>query len=63
MSRVLIINTGGTIGMKPTPEGLAPHPHLIEEIAQKMPMLHDKECVFEHTCGELKNSLFSCTHT
>jgi L-asparaginase/Glu-tRNA(Gln) amidotransferase subunit D len=43
ISRVLIINTGGTIGMKPTPDGLAPYPHLIEEIARTMPMLHDKQ--------------------
>jgi hypothetical protein len=41
MRRVLIIYTGGTIGMKPTPDGLRPMPQYLGNQLSKMPQFHD----------------------
>ena len=38
---VLIIYTGGTIGMKPTPRGYSPAPGYLQELIETMPMFHD----------------------
>ncbi|XP_061468268.1 60 kDa lysophospholipase-like isoform X2 [Rhineura floridana] len=39
--RVLVINTGGTIGMVPQSEGLAPEANKLAGALKKMPVLHD----------------------
>lgn len=38
---VLIIYTGGTIGMKPTPDGLRPVPQYLGNQLAKMPQFHE----------------------
>ncbi|XP_030418140.1 60 kDa lysophospholipase isoform X2 [Gopherus evgoodei] len=40
--RVLVINTGGTIGMVEEEKGLAPEPNRLVKALKKMPMLHDE---------------------
>ncbi|XP_028606122.2 60 kDa lysophospholipase isoform X1 [Podarcis muralis] len=40
-ARVLVINTGGTIGMVPQPEGLAPEANMLAGALKKIPILHD----------------------
>ncbi|XP_047467044.1 60 kDa lysophospholipase isoform X2 [Mugil cephalus] len=42
-TRVLVINTGGTIGMTESPEGLAPEPHAFVKSLRKLAMFHDEE--------------------
>ena len=46
---VLIIYTGGTIGMKPTaaPRGYSPAPGYLQELIETMPMFHDR-CAAAH---------------
>ncbi|XP_062974189.1 60 kDa lysophospholipase-like [Elgaria multicarinata webbii] len=39
--RVLVINTGGTIGMVPQSEGLAPEANKLAAALRKIPILHD----------------------
>ncbi|KAJ7345225.1 hypothetical protein JRQ81_001175 [Phrynocephalus forsythii] len=39
--RVLVINTGGTIGMVPQSEGLVPEANKLAEYLKKIPILHD----------------------
>ncbi|XP_067411254.1 60 kDa lysophospholipase [Emydura macquarii macquarii] len=51
--RVLVINTGGTIGMVKEDKGLAPEANKLVKALKKMPMLHDDEYV-----KEKKNSDF-----
>lgn len=41
-NRVLIIYTGGTIGMKDTPRGYAPAPGFLSELLAAMPPFHDR---------------------
>ncbi|XP_017662909.1 PREDICTED: 60 kDa lysophospholipase [Lepidothrix coronata] len=41
-ARVLVINTGGTIGMVQDAKGLAPEANKLVNSLKKMPMLHDK---------------------
>ncbi|XP_027588690.1 60 kDa lysophospholipase isoform X1 [Pipra filicauda] len=41
-ARVLVINTGGTIGMVQDAKGLAPEANKLVNSLEKMPMLHDK---------------------
>ena len=43
LRRVLLIYTGGTIGMKPTEKGLAPAPGFLTTLVANMPMFHDTE--------------------
>eukprot|EP01147_Barroeca_monosierra_P000976 gene976-4220_t len=45
VSRVLVINTGGTIGMKRTPDGFAPYPNFLEEYVRCTPLLNDETYV------------------
>ncbi|KAF4792557.1 60 kDa lysophospholipase [Turdus rufiventris] len=42
-ARVLVINTGGTIGMVQDDKGLAPEANKLVHSLKKMPMLHDEE--------------------
>uniref|UniRef100_A0A8D0B8B2 asparaginase n=1 Tax=Salvator merianae TaxID=96440 RepID=A0A8D0B8B2_SALMN len=41
--RVLVLNTGGTIGMVPQSEGLAPEANKLAGALKKIPILHDAE--------------------
>lgn len=41
-SKVLIIYTGGTIGMKPTEEGLVPAKNYLQKQLSKLHQFHDK---------------------
>lgn len=50
-SRILIINTGGTIGMKPTPRGYRPEPGFLVKQMEMMPELKDAE-IPEYTMVE-----------
>ena len=40
---VLVIYTGGTIGMQPTPRGYTPAPGYLQSLVSTMPMFHDAE--------------------
>lgn len=48
-TRVLVINTGGTIGMTPQASGHAPEANVLVESLRKLPMLHD-ELYAQQTC-------------
>ncbi|XP_061593299.1 60 kDa lysophospholipase-like [Cololabis saira] len=56
-SKVLVIYTGGTIGMVPTPDGLKPKPGALVEYLRKQPMFHDEDYAKEHHLDDLKNTL------
>lgn len=43
LSKVLVIYTGGTIGMKPKDRGLEPEPGLLRSLIQKQPALSDPD--------------------
>ncbi|XP_078133840.1 60 kDa lysophospholipase isoform X2 [Sander vitreus] len=47
--RVLVINTGGTIGMTPHPDGLSPEPKAFGKNLRKLPFFHDNKYAKE-TC-------------
>ncbi|WP_298867536.1 asparaginase domain-containing protein [uncultured Microbacterium sp.] len=40
---VAVLYTGGTFGMTPTPRGLAPNPHLDEELAKLVARMHGED--------------------
>ncbi len=42
-SRVLVLHTGGTIGMREGPRGFTPSPGALDETIRKTPQLHDAE--------------------
>ncbi|XP_039677553.1 60 kDa lysophospholipase-like isoform X1 [Perca fluviatilis] len=42
-TRVLVINTGGTIGMTESPSGLVPEPNAFVKNLRKLPMFYDKD--------------------
>lgn len=42
-AEVLVIYTGGTIGMKPTPQGLQPVKGYLPEYLSQLPQFHDKQ--------------------
>ncbi|XP_062824604.1 60 kDa lysophospholipase isoform X1 [Anolis carolinensis] len=62
-ARVLVLNTGGTIGMggSECDGGLAPQAHKLVEALKKMPMLHDEEYAkatkFYESCPFAENTL------
>ena len=39
--RILILYVGGTIGMKPSPNGYLPEPNYLEHLLRSMPQFHD----------------------
>jgi hypothetical protein len=41
LARVLILNTGGTISMKPSPEGYVPDPFFVRSFLRRVPQLSD----------------------
>jgi L-asparaginase/Glu-tRNA(Gln) amidotransferase subunit D len=43
IAEVLVIYTGGTIGMKPTPSGLQPVKGYLPEYLSMLPQFHDRE--------------------
>lgn len=43
IAHVLVIYTGGTIGMKPTPDGLHPVKGYLPEYLSMLPQFHDPE--------------------
>eukprot|EP00762_Andalucia_godoyi_P000178 ANDGO_02402.mRNA.1 L-asparaginase len=52
VTRVLIIYTGGTIGMKNTPRGYAPEPDYLEHKLESMYQFHDPEWA-DHSSGHV----------
>ncbi|XP_070698511.1 60 kDa lysophospholipase-like [Pempheris klunzingeri] len=50
--RVLVIYTGGTIGMKLGPGGLVPIPNYLEKYLPKLPIFHDEEYAVKHHVRE-----------
>ncbi|XP_070697848.1 60 kDa lysophospholipase isoform X2 [Pempheris klunzingeri] len=50
--RVLVIYTGGTIGMKLGPDGLVPIPNYLEKYLPKLPIFHDEEYAVKHHVRE-----------
>ena len=43
MSEVLVLYTGGTIGMKWTPKGYCPVPNYFENLLTRLPQFHDQD--------------------
>ncbi|CAL8370411.1 unnamed protein product [Boreogadus saida] len=54
---VLVINTGGTIGMKEHDKGLEPEPHAFVEELREMKIFHDAEYAKEKGYDHDKNTL------
>ncbi|XP_031134573.1 60 kDa lysophospholipase isoform X3 [Sander lucioperca] len=50
--RVLVINTGGTIGMTPHPDGLSPEPNAFVKNLRKLPFFHDEKYAKETRLSE-----------
>lgn len=48
-ARVLVLNTGGTIGMAPHDDVLVPEPHALVKNLRKLPFFHDEEYA-QQTC-------------